>query len=174
VLTQDSNNLSAIDGIGSILYNMAGGPPFDPEKMQDSMSYHKKHIAIRPNDPEPYYWIGVIDWSLAFRGNNGLREEWLKGGGELKPTDPLPEVVREKFDSEFGRTINDGIEALKRAMTLKPEYDDAMAYLNLLCRQKADMDAPGLRDEDIRLANDLVDQVKEIKLRKAGTQRPQY
>jgi tetratricopeptide (TPR) repeat protein len=173
VLAQDPSNLSAIDGIGSILYNMAGGPPFDPDKMQASRSYHKKHIAIKPADPEPYYWIGVIDWSLAFRGNNDLREEWLKSSGELERTAPLPEIVREKFSSAYGRTIEEGMEALKKAMTLKPEYVDAMAYLNLLYRQKADMDTPGLREEDFRLADDLVDQVKAIKLREMEMPQPE-
>src|SRR2546430_3298807 len=35
VLSVDPSNLSALDGIGSILYNMAG-TPFDPEKYQES------------------------------------------------------------------------------------------------------------------------------------------
>src|SRR5579871_2498832 len=35
ILDQDPNNLAAIDGIGSILYNMAG-TPFDAAKMGES------------------------------------------------------------------------------------------------------------------------------------------
>ena len=50
VLTVDPNNTSAIDGIGSILYNMAG-TPFTPEKFEQSKQFHMKHIAINPNDP---------------------------------------------------------------------------------------------------------------------------
>src|SRR3989440_11660012 len=69
VLEIDPNNLSAIDGIGSILFQMAG-TPYDPKKFEESKSYHQKHIDLRPNAPEPYYWIGVIDWSLAYRANN--------------------------------------------------------------------------------------------------------
>ncbi len=66
VLSIDEKNLSAIDGIGSILFQMAG-TPYDPKKFEESKSYHQKHIELKPNDPEPYYWIGVIDWTLAFR-----------------------------------------------------------------------------------------------------------
>jgi hypothetical protein len=59
------------------------------------------------------------------------------------------------------------VESLKKAMTLRPDYDDAMAYLNLLYRQKADMETtPEARDADIKSADDLVDQVKAIKQRK--------
>src|SRR5436189_4270332 len=66
VLQLDPNNLSAIDGIGSILFQMAG-TPYDPKKFEESKSYHQKHIEIKPNDPEPDYWIGVIDWVVAQR-----------------------------------------------------------------------------------------------------------
>ncbi len=38
--------LNAIDGIGSILYNMAS-TPFDPKKMEESKAYHEKHIQIK-------------------------------------------------------------------------------------------------------------------------------
>src|SRR6202023_2880241 len=45
VLSVDPKNLSALDGIGSILYNMAG-TPFDPEKYNESKKYHQKHIEL--------------------------------------------------------------------------------------------------------------------------------
>ena len=73
ILEKRPDNLSAIDGAGSILYNMAG-TPFSIEKMEESKSYHQKHSELQPEDPEPYYWVGVIDWSLAFRGNREMRE----------------------------------------------------------------------------------------------------
>src|SRR6266436_7499282 len=66
ILEKDPNNLSANDQIGSILFLM-GGTPFDPKKFEESKTYHQKHIQLKPDDPEPYYWIGVIDWTLAFR-----------------------------------------------------------------------------------------------------------
>ena len=44
------NNLSAIDGIGSILYNM-GGTPFDAKKLEESKTYHEKHIQLSPTIP---------------------------------------------------------------------------------------------------------------------------
>jgi hypothetical protein len=48
-----------------------------------------------------------------------------------------------------------------------------MAYLNLLYRQKADMETtPEARDADIKNADDLVDQVKAIKQRKMSAPSP--
>src|ERR1700689_4211955 len=71
ILDTDPDNLSAIDGIGSLLYNM-GTSPYDPKKMEDSRSYHEKHIQLKGDDPEPYYWVGLVDWRLAFGANRDL------------------------------------------------------------------------------------------------------
>jgi tetratricopeptide (TPR) repeat protein len=169
VLDKDPNNLPAIDGIGSILYNM-GGTPFDAKKLEESKSYHMKHIQLKPDDPEPYYWIGVIDWSLAFRGNKDLREEYNKTAKKtIKDTDPMPTTLAAQFQQKYGATVDEGVENLKKAMTLKTDYDDAMAYLNLLYRQKADMEASvDARNADLKMADDLVDKVKAIKQKKAN------
>ena len=37
--------------------------------------------------------------------------------------------------------IQDGIASLHKALHLRPDYDDAMAYLNLLYREKATWNA---------------------------------
>jgi tetratricopeptide (TPR) repeat protein len=169
------DNLSAIDGAGSILYNLAV-MPFDPEKMEESKSYHKKHIELRPDDPEPYYWIGVIDWSLAFRGNHEMREGYNKSANQaMKNTDPTPPALGEQFRQKYGGIVDEGIANLKKAIDLRPDYDDAMAYLNLLYRQKADMEMTVAEQEhDVKIADDLVDQVKAIKARKMNSsQSPQ-
>src|SRR5258708_38313120 len=60
VLQQDANNLSAIDGIGSLLFHMVG-KRFDKAKFEESNTYHEKPIHLQPNDTEPYYWIRLID-----------------------------------------------------------------------------------------------------------------
>src|SRR5277367_400483 len=50
VLSVDPNNISAIDGIGSILYNMAG-TPFKQEMFEESKKYHVQHLSLKPEDP---------------------------------------------------------------------------------------------------------------------------
>jgi tetratricopeptide (TPR) repeat protein len=169
VLDKDSNNLSAIDGIGSILFQMAG-QPFDEKKFEESKTYHQRHIQIKPEDPEPYYWIGVIDWTLAFRGNGEMRIAYNKDNikKQVKDTDPLPASVRTQYASKYGTLIDEGITDLQKAISVKPDYDDAMAYLNLLYRRKADMvESADERNNFLKQADDLVDKVKEIKQRRA-------
>ena len=171
VLTADPNNISAIDGIGSILFNMAG-TPYTPARFLESKTYHQKHIALRPEDPEPYYWIGVIDWTLSYRANLVARGAWrlAHAGKALKDDDALPADVRDAYIKENGQMIDEGIDSLKKALELRPDYDDAMAYLNLLLRRKADeATTPDERASLLKQADDFVEKAKEIKQKKMET-----
>lgn len=193
VLDKNPANLSAIDGIASILYQMAG-QPFSVEMFEESKNYHKRHIAIKPDDPQPYYSVGVIDWALSYRGNTMIRQEFNQSVGVraesaeygddsddenakdtagqptgLKDTDPLPEVLRRDYAAKYGPLIDEGIESLNRAIALKPEYDDAMTYLNLLYRRKADVVSTATeRASYVEQADELLDKVKEIKQKHLG------
>jgi tetratricopeptide (TPR) repeat protein len=169
VLSIDDKNISAIDGIGSILFQMAG-TPYDPKKFEESKSYHQKHIDLKPDDPEPYYWIGVIDWTLAFRGNAELRAAHNKSNikKQVRDDDPLPPPVRAVYVEKYGSLVDEGITDLQKAIQLRPDYDDAMAYLNLLYRRKADMvESADERASLKKQADDLIDKVKEIKQKRA-------
>ncbi len=168
------NNMSAIDGIGSIIFQMAG-QPYDPKKFEESKTYHQRHIDLKPNDPEPYYWIGVIDWTLAFRANNEMRAEYNKNNikKQVKDTDPLPPSVRSDYTAKYSPLVEEGIADLQKAIQLRPDYDDAMAYLNLLYRRRADMvESADERASLLKQADDLVDKVKEVKQKRAEQPQP--
>jgi hypothetical protein len=168
VLSVDPNNIPAIDGIGSILFNMAG-TPYSREKFEESKTYHQKHIALKPEDPEPYYWIAVIDWTLSYRSDLEMRGKWRldHAGKALKDEDPMPNDIREAYIKDNGQMIEEGIDSLKKALNLRPDYDDAMAYQNLLLRRKADeATAPDERASLLKQADDFVEKAKEIKQKK--------
>jgi tetratricopeptide (TPR) repeat protein len=174
VLQLDSKNLTAIDGIGSMLFQMAG-TPFDEKKFEESKSYHEKHIEISPNDPEPYYWIGVIDWTLSFRANGEMRKDYNQKNvkKQIKDDQPLPPALRTEYTQQYGALVDEGITDLKKAIELRPDYDDAMAYLNLLYRRKADMVESAEERADLeKQADELVDKVKEIKQKRALQPQP--
>lgn len=175
VLEKDPKNLNAIDGIGSILFQMAG-TPYDPKMFEESKKYHQMHIDIKPEDPEPYYWVGVIDWTLSFRANAEIRKDYNEKNlrKQVKETDALPGPARSEYSSKYGPMIDEGIKQLNRAIELRPDYDDAMAYLNLLYRRKADaVDSADQRADLLKQADDLVDKVKEIKQKRASQPVPQ-
>jgi len=99
-----------------------------------------------------------------------LRAEYNKNNikKQLRDNDPLPPALRAEYATKYGPLVDEGIAALQKAIQLRPDYDDAMAYLNLLYRRKADMVESA--EERARLqkeADDLIDKVKEIKQKRA-------
>jgi len=68
--------------------------------------------------------------------------------------------------------IQDGIDDLNKAIQLRPDYDDAMAYLNLLYREKADLecDDPAARAADLKTADEWVDKTMAVKKARAEKQ----
>lgn len=171
VLETDPNNLTALGGIGSMLFNMAGAPTFNRDMMEEAKSYQQRALSVNPNDSTVYYWIGVIDFTVAYRTNMKLREDYnQKAKKQIKPLDPLPPALRDEFIQKEGATVNEGITDLQKAIQIKPDYANAMAYLNLLLRQKADMETTSeARQADEKQADDLLEKVKEINQKEMTT-----
>jgi len=154
----------ALKGIASLYFNM--------KKMDDAKKYHQMVAELDPNDPEVYYSIAVIDWTQAYQPRLEAR---AKLG--LKPTDV---TIDKKTCADLLKAISanqavveDGISRLNKAIELRPDYDDAMAYLNLMYRERADLecDNPDARKADLKNADDWVDKTmatKKAKAEKAG------
>ncbi len=159
VLQEDPNNVNSVKSLAGLYFNM--------KKFDESKKYHRRALELDPNDPEAYYSIGVIDyWSLF----TPLQEERSKAG--LRPDEPLKDKklcaqLREKDSA----TLNEGFDSLKKAMDLRQDYDDAMAYMNLLYRQKADRecDQPEQAAEDRKTADQWLD--KGMAARKAKAEK---
>jgi hypothetical protein len=92
----------------------------------------------------------------------------------MKPTDELKDKKAcDQLKTENAQRVEDGIQNLQKALQLRPDYDDAMAYLNLLYRQRAEYecDSPDQRKDDLKTADDWVDKTmatKKAKAEKAG------
>jgi tetratricopeptide (TPR) repeat protein len=160
VLQQDSKNVNSIKGIAYLYLNM--------KKFDDAKSYYHKAIDLDPNDPEAYYSVGVIDWTQAYQPR---MEERAKLG--LRPDEPLKDKkLCAKLREQGGAVIQDGLDSLNKAIQLRADYDDAMAYVNLLYREKADRecDTPDRRAADLKTADEWVDKTMAAKKAKAEKQ----
>ena len=81
--------------------------------------------------------------------------------------------IKDNYTAKYGSLVDEGIDKLKKSIEIKPDYDDAMAYLNLLFRRKADMvESADERGGYLKQADDLVDKVKEIKQKRAEQPQP--
>jgi len=160
VLEQDPKNVNSIKGIAYLYLQM--------KKFDDAKTYYHKAIDLDPNDPEAYYSVGVIDWTQAYQP---MAEERAKEG--LKPDEPLKDKkLCTKLRERDGAIIQDGIDSLNKAIGLRQDYDDAMAYMNLLYRQKADRecDVAEERAGDLKQADEWVDKTMAAKKAKAEKQ----
>jgi tetratricopeptide (TPR) repeat protein len=138
------------------------------KKFDDAKTYYRKAGELDPNDPEVYYSVGVIDWTQSYQPR---MEERAKLG--LKPEEALKDKkVCSDLKSKNWGVIEDGISSLSKAIDLRPDYDDAMAYLNLMYREKADLecDNSAQRAADLKTADEWVDKTMATKKAKAEKQ----
>ncbi len=157
--------VNSAKGIAYLYLNM--------KKFDDAKKYYRQAADMDPNDPEPYYSVGVIDWTACYQPR---MEERAKLG--LKPDENLnsknkdQKKVCTELKEKNAPSIQEGIESLNKAIQLRPDYDDAMAYLNLMYREKADVECDDLaaRQEDLKTADHWVDQTLITKKAKAEKQ----
>jgi tetratricopeptide (TPR) repeat protein len=160
VLAQDPKNINSVKGIAYLYLNM--------HKFDLSKEYYLKAAQIDPNDAEPYYSVGVIAWTQSYQPRMKARAEL-----QLKPDEPLKDKkVCDDLKTQNWEIIQSGIDALNKAMQLRADYDDAMAYMNLLYREKADLECtdPAARADDLKTADHWVDETMATKKAKAAKQ----
>jgi Tfp pilus assembly protein PilF len=64
--------------------------------------------------------------------------------------------------------IEGGLQALDKALQINPDYDDAMAYENLLVRERADLaDTKEEYEKQLKIADDWIQKALVTKKRKA-------
>lgn len=157
VLDTDQKNITSIKGIASLYMNM--------KKFDKSKEYYKKAVDVDPNDPEAYYSVAVIDWTQAYKQR---MDERTKLG--MSADAPLNDKkVCAKLRESNMAMVDEGKEMLEKAIQIRPDYDDAMAYLNLMYREEADLDCdnPGARSEAKKKADEWVDKAMATKKAKA-------
>jgi TPR repeat protein len=94
---------------------------------------------------EVYYFIGVQAWDRSYN---------------FPDIDPV----------ERNRIVDEGIDALNKALQIKPDYFEALSYLNLLYREKAKIDPdPAKKQEYTDTANRYLQQALELRKKSMAT-----
>lgn len=83
------------------------------KNLEKSREYYLKQTEIDPENPVPYYAIASTDWLRMRIKENPLSEE-------------------QKIQA-----IEEGLQYVEKALEKNPNYQEAMAYKNLLLRDKA-------------------------------------
>jgi len=161
VLSQDPKSVTSLKGIAFLNREM--------KNFDQARESYKRALEIDSNDPELYYSLGVIDWTESYKdakeikGKAGLEvEAELKAGKDQKICDELR--------AKDGPVIDEGMKKLEEAINRRQDYDQAMAYLNLLYRRKANdlsCDDAAARAEYNKIAERWSDKAMAARKKKA-------
>jgi tetratricopeptide (TPR) repeat protein len=172
VLDKDPKSSTALQSMAFLTYSSAasGTDEQKAKALDEAKKWNERRIEVDPKEAEAYYSLGVIAWTQAY---GPIQTERVKLG--MKSEDPGPvkdKKVRAMLQEKYGQTLEDGIKSLQTALSIDAEYDDAMSYLNLLYRKKADLEeTPDAAKADIAKAEEYSNKALDIKKLKAT--RPQ-
>jgi len=162
VLDKDPNDVNSLKQIAGIYFSI--------KKFDEAKTWQKKVLAVDPKDAEAAYTVGVIDWTLAHENAlkalvpAGINDD---GEGNVK----APKKVLQTLKDENTPLIDEALQYLNQAVADRSNYDDAMTYLNLVYRRKADTDFadPNAVKADVAAAKDWT--AKAMGTRKANEEK---
>jgi tetratricopeptide (TPR) repeat protein len=141
VLETSPSDTTALASMASMAFSEAttqtwATPELKNAKLDESAEWHKKHIAVAPT-AEHYYSLAVI-------GYTKWVPAWLaaRQSVKMRQDDPGPikdKKVRDELKEKFSAILEQGISDLQKSLELDPEYENSMAYMNLLVRERADL-----------------------------------
>jgi tetratricopeptide (TPR) repeat protein len=111
---------------------------------EKTIQYLNERIKIEPNNPEAHYTVATYYWDKAYRDFR------------LKDTEKLGYVEK-------------GIEAVDKAIAIKDDYMEAIAYKNLLLRLNANLIKDPVKQQALlKEADELRDKATEMRKQKAA------
>ena len=162
---RQQDKVLSLKGLASLYLNMND---FDKAK-----EYNRKAIDADPNDADNYYSIAVIDWTQTYKPRIELRTSL----GLKDPAQPIKDKKAcEDLKAKNWDKVEEGIQMLNKALDIRKDYDDAMAYINLLYRERADLQCgdAAARDADNKTADEWVEKAKTTRQAKAEKAKEQH
>jgi tetratricopeptide (TPR) repeat protein len=118
---------------------------FKKGDFKTGLDWEKKRAALEPTNPEPYVMIGVQAWDRSYH---------------YPDIDP---ATRAKI-------VGDGMDALQKALKIKPDNFDALTYMNLLYREQAKLETDDAKkQEDIANADKYRQQALDLRKKALAT-----
>jgi len=154
--------VNSAKGIAYVYLNM--------KNWDEARKYYQMASDLDPNDPENYYSMGVIDWTRCYQPRMEERARLgMRPDAHLNSKNPEQKKACDELRAKNWSVIEDGISKLDKAIQLRPDYDDAMAYINLMYRERADLECADLaaRNRDLKTADEWVDKTMATKKARA-------
>jgi len=136
----------------------------DPSLPYDARTFYETALAAEPNDARAYYSLGLIAWLQWYpEYSNALAHAGLS---PEKPGRISDATMRSALRAKWWPALDDAMQKLKRAVSIDPQYSEAMACMNLLIRERADVRDPHEQEQyrrDIAEANTWAEKALEAK-----------
>jgi predicted Zn-dependent protease len=156
VLRRTPSNVVALKGIAYLKLEL--------KNYEQAKQSYQKAIAVEPHDPELFYSAAVADWSMAYRDIAAEKAKLSARSGESLF---LSKACADARTAALAN-VDDGLAMLTKAMSLREDYEDAMAYMNLLYRLRADLDCGNkeANDADLQKADEWADLALAVRKKK--------
>ncbi len=129
VLGSEPDNKVALASVASLALNR--------KNWDEAQRWYERMIAIDPNNVDGYYSLAFIAWSKWYPDDQQAR---ARSG--MRPQDPGPipnPAIRQDLRTRYWSVLDSGIFDLQKALDINPQFEDAMSYMNLLIRGRADL-----------------------------------
>lgn len=159
VLQNHPNDVTSMEHIASLYYDL---DEFDKAKQ-----WNLKILQVDPKNTQAAYTIGVIDWGYAYKNLMGV-VKGLKMTVNSNGIAKLPNQYCEPLKTQNADAVSEGIQYLQKALDINPNYDNAMSYMNLMYRQKANIECGDAAQQkaDVQIADNWA--AKQLATRRAN------
>jgi tetratricopeptide (TPR) repeat protein len=131
VLAKDPKDVNSMKQVAGI--------EFSVKRLDEAKAWQKKALQEDPKDPEAAYTVGVIDWMQAHQNTlSALAPAGLNDDGEGNAK--APKKIMDQLKDQNTPLVQEAMQYLNQALENRPTYDDAMSYMNLVYRAKANLD----------------------------------
>jgi tetratricopeptide (TPR) repeat protein len=154
------SNPSDVESLKGLAYLKLQLNEFDEAK-----EAYAKAMALNPADPELLYAAAVANWSIADRA---IAAEKAKLDAETEYSLIVSEGCSDVRAHSLA-DVDNGIAMLNKAISLRKDYVDAMTYMDLLYRLRAELECGSKKNfkADIKQSNEWADRAAAARKKQA-------
>jgi tetratricopeptide (TPR) repeat protein len=157
ILRSNPSNVESLKGLAYLKLQL--------NDFDEARQAYAKAIALNPADPELLYAAAVANWSIA---NRDITAEKAKLDAETEYSLILSEGCPDVRAKSLA-VIDSGIAMLNKAISLRQDYIDAMTYMDVLYRSRAELECGSKKNfkADIKQSNEWADRAAAARKKQA-------
>jgi tetratricopeptide (TPR) repeat protein len=159
VLKAEPDNKTAIQYMASLMLG--------EKKLDEAEKWNKRMLQVDPNSADAYYSLGFIAWSKWYPAYATAIHDLklkLEDPGPIPTKDKKDKALKDDLKAKWQPVIDGGLADLDKCLQIDAYRDDAMAYENLLIREKAVLvDDRAEYDKQVAIANAWIDKALAAK-----------